>query len=309
VSSENNKPDTQEQELWDRMSTTEGAARAEVLDELSHIAYSKNNYRECLQFIETSIEIYFSLTSEFYTKELIHLYEGKAYCHSNLDEHREAAEAFETLAGYYCIDENREGFLKAKRAAAREWYSAKEWLKSFEGHTIASNELDPDVTKYIIGIDLMNIGTALQGLDRHQEAIESFIKARQSFKEDKNPEFVNWCDNFLAQSLIEVKNGFEAEYHAQHYFNYSKVAEDLSMEAYARFRLGQAKRLNRDYVAAEEEFKRALELITLDDSKDWPTIIALNNEMAATLFAQGKDEEAKTILTRIATIEETMGDE
>ena len=309
MSSENNKPDTQEQELWDRMSTTEGAARAEVLDELSHIAYSKNNYRECLQFIETSIEIYFSLTSEFYTKELIHLYEGKAYCHSNLDEHREAAEAFETLAGYYCIDENREGFLKAKRAAAREWYSAKEWLKSFEGHTIASNELDPDVTKYIIGIDLMNIGTALQGLDRHQEAIESFIKARQSFKEDKNPEFVNWCDNFLAQSLIEVKNGFEAEYHAQHYFNYSKVAEDLSMEAYARFRLGQAKRLNRDYVAAEEEFKRALELITLDDSKDWPTIIALNNEMAATLFAQGKDEEAKTILTRIATIEETMGDE
>jgi tetratricopeptide (TPR) repeat protein len=307
VSSENNKPDTQEQELWDRMNTTEGAARAEVLDELSHIAYSKNNYRECLQFIETSIEIYFSLTSEFYTKELIHLYEGKAYCHSNLDEHREAAEAFETLAGYYCIDENREGFLKAKRAAAREWYSAKEWLKSFEGHTIASNELDPDVTKYIIGIDLMNIGTALQGLDRHPEAIESFIKARQSFKEDKNPEYVNWCDNFLAQSLIEIKNGFEAEYHAQHYFNYSKVAEDLSMEAYARFRLGQAKRLNRDYVAAEDEFKRALELITLDDSKDWPTIIALNNEMAATLFAQGKDEEAKTILIRIATIEETMG--
>ena len=291
------------------MSTTEGAARAEVLDELSHIAYSKNNYKECLHFIEISIEIYFSLTSEFYTQELIHLYEGKAYCHSNLDEHREAAEAFETLAGYYCIDENREGFLRAKRAAAREWYSAKEWLKSFEGHTIASKELDPDVTKFIIGIDLMNIGTALQGLDRHPEAIESFIKARQSFKEDKNPEYVNWCDNFLAQSLIEVKNGFEAEYHAQHYFNYSKVAEDLSMEAYARYRLGQAKRLNRDYVAAEEHFKGALELITLDETKDWPTIIALNNEMAATLFAQGKDDEAKTILTRIATIEETMGSE
>ena len=309
MSGESNKPDTQEQELWDRMSTTEGAARAEVLDELSHIAYSKNNYKECLHFIETSIEIYFSLTSEFYTQELIHLYEGKAYCHSNLDEHREAAEAFETLAGYYCIDENREGFLRAKRAAAREWYSAKEWLKSFEGHTIASKELDPDVTKFIIGIDLMNIGTALQGLDRHPEAIESFIKARQSFKEDKNPEYVNWCDNFLAQSLIEVKNGFEAEYHAQHYFNYSKVAEDLSMEAYARYRLGQAKRLNRDYVAAEEHFKGALELITLDETKDWPTIIALNNEMAATLFAQGKDAEAKTILTRIATIEETMGNE
>ena len=309
MSGESNKPDTQEQELWDRMSTTEGAARAEVLDELSHIAYSKSNYKECLHFIETSIEIYFSLTEDFYTKELIHLYEGKAYCHSNLDEHREAAEAFEALAGYYCIDENREGFLRSKRAAAREWYSAEEWLKSFEGHTIASKELDPDITTLIIGIDLMNIGTALQGLDRHQEAIESLTKARQAFKEDKNPEYVNWCDGFLAQSLIEVKNGFEAEYHAQHHFNYSKVAEDLSMEGYARYRLGQAKRLNRDYAAAEEEFKEALSLLTLDGVKDWPTIIQANNEMAATLFAQGKDDEAKTILTRIATIEETMGDD
>ena len=57
VSAEGNKPEAQELELWDRIRTTEGAERAEVLDELSHFAYKKNNYTECLQLIETSIEI------------------------------------------------------------------------------------------------------------------------------------------------------------------------------------------------------------------------------------------------------------
>ena len=61
VSAENNENNTQEQELWDRMSTTEGRERAEVLDELSHIAYKKDNYTECLHLVDTSIEIYYKL--------------------------------------------------------------------------------------------------------------------------------------------------------------------------------------------------------------------------------------------------------
>ena len=309
VSTEANQPEAQELELWDRIRTTEGAERAEVLGELSHFAFKKNNYTECIQLIDTSIEIYFSLESEFHTKELIHLYEGKAYCHSNLDQFAEAAEAHEMAAGYFCIDENREGFIRAKRAAAREWYSAEQWLKSYEGHTIVSQELDPDATEYSMGIDTMNIGMALQKLERHQEAVEKFLKARTHFKEDKNPEYVNWCDAFLAVSYIQLKNSMEATFHARNQFNYGKITEDLKMEGYARYRLGGAHWLKKEYAQAEAEFVRALELINLEESKDWKTIIKLNNELAAALFAQGKDEEAKEILVRISTIEETMGNE
>ena len=78
VSTENNEHNTQEQELWDRIRTTEGAARAEVLDELSHIAYNRDNYIECLQLVDTSIEIYFEQGGlDLYLKELMHLYHGK----------------------------------------------------------------------------------------------------------------------------------------------------------------------------------------------------------------------------------------
>ena len=309
VSAEGNQPDTQEQELWDRISTTEGAERAEVLDELSHFAYRKNNYKECLQLLDTSIEIYFSLNTGFHTKQLIHLYEGKAFCHSNLDQNQEAAEAFEMLAGYFCIDEDREGFLRAKRAAGREWYSAECYEKSLEAHTIVSLELDIDATDYTMGIDNLNIGLAAQQLKRHQEAVDRFLKARTLFKAAKNPEYVNWCDRHLAQSYVELKNGFEAGFHAKHFFNYSKVAEDLTMEGYARYRLGQADWLQKEYGSAQSQFERALELMTLDEEKDWESIIKINNELAAALFAQGKDEDAKTTLERIATIEETMGTE
>ena len=59
MSAEKNEKEAQEQELWERISTTEGAERAEVLDELSHIAYKKDNYTECLHLVDTSIEIYF----------------------------------------------------------------------------------------------------------------------------------------------------------------------------------------------------------------------------------------------------------
>lgn len=308
MSAENNKPEAQEQELWDRIRTTEGAERAEVLDELSHFAYKKNNYIECLQLIETSIDIYFSLHDEFHTKELIHLYEGKAFCHSNLEQHREAAEAFDTLAGYFCIDEDREGFLRAKRAAGREWFEADDFEKSLECHTIVSKEIDIDATDYSMGIDNLNIGMALARLDRHEEAITSLLIARPLFKKAKNPEFVNWCDRHLTESYAAIGNGFEAKFHAQHYFNFSKVSENLEMEGYARYRLGQAHWLMKEYAEAEFEFTRSLELLTLDGDRDWEIIIKANNELAAALFAQGKDDEARTRLERIATIEETISD-
>ena len=113
----------------------------------------------------------------------------------------------------------------------------------------------------------------------------------------------------MAESYVALGNSFEAKFHAQHYFNYSKVSENLEMEGYARYRLGQAHWLLKDYAAAESEFTRALELLTLEGDRDWSIIIKANNELAAALFAQGKDDEAKTRLERIATIEETMVDE
>ena len=308
VSAENNDHKAQEQELWDRMSTTEGKERAEVLDELSHIAYNKDNYTECLHLVDTSIEIYYKLGgADVYLKELIHLYKGMSHCYEHLKRFEDAAGAFEHLAGLFYIDEDHEGQIWATRAAARAWYEVKEWQKSLDGHIAATKLIDPDATPFSMGMDQINIGMALAKLKRDDDAVVIYLSARKFFKEAKNPEYVNWCDNYLAMAYFNSGNGPEAKFHAQHYFNYSKVAENLGMEAYARYRLGGAFLICQEFDEAEKHLTRAIELFTLEDDKDWEDIVEANKELAKALVALGRDEEANERLERITGIEETIG--
>ena len=307
VSAEPNNGKAQEQELWDRISTTEGAERAEVLDELSHIAYKRSNYIECLHLVDTSIDIYFKNGGlDCYLKELIHLYHGKVHCFENLKRFAEAAETHEELAKMKCLEDDFESQAEELRAAGRAWYRIDEWRKSLDNHLAAKAVLDPSTTTLTMGVDLLNIGMALAKLGSHQDALDNYLSARSLCKEAKNPEFVGWCDNYLALSYMALNNGPEARFHALHYFNYTKVAEDLGMEGYARYRLGRAHLLCDEYEDAEEHLLRSLEILTLDEDKDWEDIVAANKELAKALTALGREDEAQKRLDRIKTIEETI---
>ena len=311
MSAENNhENESQELELWERMSTTEGAERAEVLDELSHIAYRRDDYNECLQLVDTSIDIYFKLGMDSYTKELIHLYEGKAFSLRNLKRIRESADTFEEIAKFHQLNDDTDGYLKAKRSAACDWYEAKEWQKSLDGHIAARDSIDPEATPMSMGIDLLNIGMAQDKLKLHAEAVATHLSARKLFKEAKNPEYVNWADQYLSVAYAALENGPETKFHAKHYFNYSKVTEDLGMEGYARYYLGLAHLLCHEHEDAESQLVRALELLSLEDKKDWEDILGANHALAKVLTALGREYEATERLERIATIEETFcGDE
>ena len=292
------------------MSTTEGAERAEVLDELSHIAFRRDDFNECLQLVDTSIDIYYKLGMDSHIKELIHLYEGKAFSLRKLDRLAEAADAFEDIAKLQQISDDTEGYARARRAAARDWYEVKEWQKCIDGHSAARDAIDPEATPMSMGTDLLNIGMAQAKLGQHHAAIENFLRARQLFKEAKNPEYVNWADQFLSIAYAALENGPESKFHAKHYFNYSKVAEDMSMEGFARYRLGIAHLLCQEYEDAQSQLVSALEQLTLDEDKDWEDILGANRALAKALVALGREEEANTRLERIATIEETIcGDE
>ena len=84
------------------------------------------------------------------------------------------------------------------------------------------------------------------------------------------------------------------------------MAEDLGMEAYSRYRLGAAHLLCEEYADAEKHLVRSLELLTLDEDKDWEDIVAVNKELAIALTALDRAEEAQARLERIKTIEETI---
>ena len=307
MSTEPNNGKAQEQELWDRVSTTEGAERAEVLDELSHIAYKKDNFIECLHLVDTSIEIYFKHGGlDVYLSELIHLYHGKAHCFENLKRHEDAAKTHEELAMMKFADNDFEAQAEELRAAGRAWYRIDEWRKSLDNHLAAKAVTYPDISTITMGIDLLNIGMALAKLGSYQDAVDSYISARSLCKEAKDPEFVGWCDNYLALAYIALENGPEAKFHALHYSNYTKVAQDPGMEAYSSYRLGAAHLLCEEYEEAEKHLLRSLELLTYDQDKDWEDIVAVNKLLAKALTALNREEEAQKRLERIKTIEETI---
>ena len=307
VSTEPNNGKAQEQELWDRIRTTEGAERAEVLDELSHIAYKRDNFIECLNLVDTSIDIYFKQGGlDIYLTELIHLYHGKVHCFENLKRYEDAARTHEELAIMKFVENDFEAQAEELRAAGRAWYRIEEWRKSLDNHIAAKEITYPDISTITMGIDLLNIGMALAKLGSYQDAIDNYLSARSLCKEAKDPEFVGWCDNYLALSYIALSNGPEAKFHALHYFNYTKVTEDLGMEAYSRYRLGAALLLCEEYEEAEKHLLRSLELLTLDEDKDWEDIVAVNKLLAKALTALNREEEAKKRLERIKTIEETI---
>jgi hypothetical protein len=78
------------------------------------------------------------------------------------------------------------------------------------------------------------------------------------------------------------------------------------MEGYARYRLGTALLLCQEYEDSEKHLLRSLELLTLEENKDWEDIVAVNKDLAKALTALDREEEAQARLERIKTIEETI---
>ena len=305
----NQNGEVQESELWERISATDGVERAEVLAELSHFAYKRDDYAECIQLCETSIELYKKSEPNTHLNELIHLHEGKALSLRNLEHHAEAAETFEEIARLQKERDEISGFIAAIRAAGCEWYAAKEWLKSYEAHKAAQDAVDPDSTDYSMGIDAINIGMSLNKLERYSDAVPCFLDARKHFQKAKAPLNVSHVDSHLAISFIKMGNGPEAKFYAKHVYNYAKIAEDFSLQAYANFHLGRALILCEEYEEAEQKLTRALEMFTIEENKDWEDIIEANRALAGVLTKLGRDDEAAERLEQLKTVEETMLDE
>lgn len=312
MSEENNNSDAngevQESDLWERISVTDGVERAEVLAELSHLAYKRDDYAQCIQLCETSIDLY-KTSSQLYLSELIHLHEGKALSLRQLDQHAESAETFEEIARLQKERDEVSGYIQAIRAAGCEWYAAKQWGKSFDAHKAAQDAVDPEATDFSMAVDSINIGMSLNKLERFDEAIPYFLRARKLYQKEKSPLNVSHVDNHLSISYIKLGNGEEAKFYAKHVFNYAKISEDFTLEGYAHFHLGKAYVLCGEHETAERELTRALEIFTIEENKDWEDIIEANRVLSEVLIKLGREEEAQERLEQLKTIEETMSDE
>jgi tetratricopeptide (TPR) repeat protein len=305
VSTENN-PD--EKELWASIPRSEGVDRAEHFVTLSHMAYERGDFKSALALCESARDIYESLKATVSTQALLHVYEGITWSLRKLDREKEAAEL-----ALHAVDvlkeDNPVDATDMLREAGRFFFTAGEYQKSLDCHLKAMQEVDPELTEWTMGIDSYNAGFALMKLERYPEAIPYLIKAREHFKKDKEPEKVYYCDEYLAVSYIELKNGVEATVHAQKGLDFAITSQNSSLETWATYRLGCAKVLLAELDEAENLLRDSLGMNSRTANPDWDLTIELEKEIANILTTKGRVTEADEIRRRIKTLEETINGE
>jgi len=231
--SKENKPD--EKELWASIPRSEGVDRAEHFVTLSHMAYERGDFKSALALCESARDIYESHKATVSTQALLHVYEGITWSLLKLDREKEAAEL-----ALHAVDvlkeDNPVDATDMLREAGRFFFTAGEHQKSLDCHLKAMQEVDPELTEWTMGIDNYNAGFAMMKLERYPEAIPYLIKARKHFKKDKEPEKVYYCDEYLAVSYIELKNGVEATVHAQKGLDFAITSQNSSLETWATYR-------------------------------------------------------------------------
>ena len=83
----------EEDELWVKAKSAEGAERADALVHLSYIAHSRNDYEQSLALCESAKEIYESLGAETSNEVLAHVYSGISYSLNEMQRNEEAVNA------------------------------------------------------------------------------------------------------------------------------------------------------------------------------------------------------------------------
>ena len=302
------EPKTNEAELWSQLGHSTGAERADVLVDLSHIAYERGDYQEALALCESAKEIYTELGESAYTSRLSHVYDGMMWCNKQLNRKTECAESAQKAAELL-VDDEPEKYADALRTAGCFWYNAKEYERSLEFHRRALELPYVEKTEYDSAIDNHNIAMCLQKLDRHEEAVTHFLSSRELSKLAKKPENVASTDYLLAHSFIELEIAVEAEFFAQKSLDYAELTNSKSDEAWSLYALGSARVLMDQLDDALTFFTRARDIAVNLAGRDWSLIIQLEHEIADIVEAQGNEDQANRIRARIATIEETMGED
>jgi len=272
------------------------------------MAYDRGDFKSALALCESARDIYESLQATVSTQALLHVYEGITWSLRKLDREKEAAEL-----ALHAVDvlkeDNPVDATDMLREAGRFFFTAGEYQKSLDCHLKAMQEVDPELTEWTMGIDSYNAGFALMKLERYPEAIPYLIKAREHFKKDKEPEKVYYCDEYLAVSYIELKNGVEATVHAQKGLDFAITSQNSSLETWATYRLGCAKVLLAELDEAENLLRDSLGMNSRTANPDWELTIELEKEIANILTIKGRVTEADEIRRRIKTLEETINGE
>lgn len=297
--------DHTEEELWDRFSQTDGLEHAEASLILADAVFRKERYDQTLALCELALEIYESNRESVVDSDFANIYQGMSYSLKGLGRMGEGA-ALAQKAAEIVEDTDPSRSATLFRQASELWYEDEDWMQTIECSQKASQQLDPEITLFMIGQDFFNVGLSYYGLRNYESAIQNFQSSREYLKRAKNPTGVARCDEELAKCYLKIDNAVGSEKHASLALDYANISCDNDRQRISNYLYGRAKKLSGDYEAAEKYLNLAQYMLTVGGSKDWVSIILTEEALAEVFMLTDRAGEANEILRRIETIRSTM---
>jgi tetratricopeptide (TPR) repeat protein len=294
-----------EKDLWERVAREEGFGRADSYIALARIAYTKGNFKESIAMCEVASEYFENNDAGNHQHEILDVSVGISKNYEELNKPLETAQALDKaimVARTLELDTLDE----LLRDQGRSWYSASEYEKSLACH-LEAIEITARLLKEVSnGIDYLNIGMCYRQLRRFPEAIEVLRKAREYFKEEKEPSWVVTVDGELTEVYVEMGNPVEIMYYGQRALDFHTLLRSHRHMWMLKYYLGIAHRLLGQDDEAIDLFEDARELALSMGYQEWEFLIKVDNEMAQMFVERGRLSEADEIYRRIKSIDEIV---
>ena len=187
------------------------------------------------------------------------------------------------------------------------WYSSKNYQKVIETMEECAQEHLVDGNQIGAANDLHLIGCAHRELKDYSAALDSFTKAREIFKAEREVIHVARCDQKIASCLIELGDGEAALAAARKAIDVFETGHDHRRETFALFEYGKAEILLKKFDDGLATLDNVLTVITEDEPKDFDFILDVESRMAKVMRELGRIEDADEVERRLASVRETLG--
>jgi len=298
--------DPSEKELWQQLPQTDGEERAEVLLRLAQQATYRGAGDEALALAETASEIYQSLGAKAANADIANAYTGIGYSLKELHRTEDAVKALSKAVDIYRSDHYP--FVDDLLRTQAIWYSEMDdWQNALRCHLEAVQVNEIDGNQEWLAKSLYNVAVAYGQLKNYPEAITTYRRARDLFKERKAIVEVARCDESIAGILTEMKDGAEALVHANRALDVARTLANDARIAWCLAIKGEAHCLLEEWDEANEALASALFTVRSMHETDWDLIVGIETAQAVVFRATEREEMAAEIEGRLATVREILG--
>jgi tetratricopeptide (TPR) repeat protein len=297
--------DPSEKELWQQLPQTDGEERAEVLLQLAQQATYRGAGDEALALAETASEIYESLGARAANADIANAYTGISYSLKELRRTEDAVNVLGKAVDIYRKDHYP--FVDDLLRTQAIWYGELgDWQNNLNCQLEAVRVNEIDGNHEWLSKSLYNVAVAYGQLKNYPEAITTYRRARELFKEQKAVVEVARCDEALAEVLIESKEGADALLHIGRALDVAQTLNNDVRITWCLYIKGEALSLLEQWDEAEEVLASAR--FTADRLEtDWNLLLGIETAQAALYRATGRAELAADIEGRLATVREILG--